>query len=73
MAIIPGWGTLAGYIAGWIDKLIPSKKAALVQELAALNSKYQDALLAGKDTEAAIIRKQMEELRKKATFTEGDL
>ena len=70
---IPGWGTLAGYVAGWIDKLIPSKKAALVTELRRLNFLYLRALEQGKDTEAAILRKQMEELRQKGSFTEGEL
>ena len=73
MALIPGWGTLAGYIAGWIDKVIPSKRAALVDELNALNKKYQEYLAKGKDTEASLCRKRMEELRKKASFTDGEL
>jgi hypothetical protein len=71
--MILGWGAAVSLVLSWVDKLIPSKKAALVQELTALNVKYQAALLAGRDTEAAILRKQMEELRKKVTFTEGDL
>lgn len=73
MAVIPGWGTLAGYIAGWIDKLIPSKKAAIVDELNALNVKYEKALKDGRDTDAAILRKQMSELRKKAGFSDGEI
>ena len=68
-----GWGVAVGYIAGWIDRLIPSKKAALVNKLNALTEKYQQALYKGDDTNAAILRKQLSELRKKAGFTEGDL
>ena len=68
-----GWGTVAGYVTGWIDKLIPSKKAALVDELNALNVAYAKALKNGDDTGAAILRKQMVELRKKAGFTDADL
>jgi hypothetical protein len=69
---IPGWGAVLGYAMGWLDRLIPSKKAALVDELNALNKKYESALLAGRDTEAAILRKQMAELRKKAGFTDAE-
>jgi len=70
---IPGWGAVAGYVFGWIDKLIPSKKAALVEELEALNKKYEQALIKGDDTNAAIYRKQMVELRRKADFTDYDM
>jgi hypothetical protein len=70
---IPGWGAVLGYAMGWLDRFIPSKKAALVDELNALNKKYEAALLSGRDTEAAIFRKQMVELRKKAGFAEGEL
>lgn len=69
---IPGWGAVLGYAMGWLDRLIPSKKAALVEELNALNVKYNSALNNGRVGEAAIIRKQMVELRKKAGFTGGD-
>jgi hypothetical protein len=70
--MIPGWGTLAGYVAGWIDKLIPSKKAALVEELATLNAKYKQALENGNDTESATLRKRMQELRRKAGFSDAE-
>ena len=69
----PGYGTAIAFLMSWVDKLIPSKRAALVEELNALNVKYQDALYAGRDTEASIIRKKMETLRKKANFTGEDL
>jgi hypothetical protein len=71
--MIPGWGALAGYVAGWVDKLIPSKKAALVDELNALNAQYNKVLERGDDTFAATLRKRMVELRKRLNFTEGDL
>ncbi len=71
--MIPGWGTVAGVIARIVDTLWPSKKSALVDELRILNKNYEQALLSGKDTEAAILRKKMDELRKKIGFTGEDL
>ena len=68
-----GWGSAVSIVLSWVDKLIPSKKAALVEELNALNVKYEKALNEGRDTDAAILRKQMAELRKKAGFAEGEL
>jgi hypothetical protein len=68
-----GWGAAVSILMSWIDKLIPSKKAALVDELNALNVAYAKALKNNDDTGAAIIRKQMVELRKKAGFTDADL
>ena len=71
--MIPGWGTVAGVAAKIIDTLWPSKKAALVDELRILNKNYEMALMQGRDTDAAILRKKMDELRKKVGFTEGEL
>ena len=68
-----GYGVAIGAIFRWLDTLWPSKKAALVEELNALNVKYQDALYAGRDTEASILHKQMVVLRKKVNFSEGEL
>ena len=68
-----GWGTAIGEIVSIINKFFPSRKAALVDQLNALNVKYQKALDSGNDTEAASLRKQMEELRKKADITGGDV
>jgi len=68
-----GWGQAVALVLSWVDKLIPSKKAALVEELNALNVAYEKALRNGDDTGAAICRKQMAELRKKAGFTGEDL
>ena len=70
---IPGWGGAVAILMSWIDKMIPSKKAALVDELNALNKKYEEALNKGDDTNAALYRKQMVEIRKRAGFTDGDL
>ena len=64
-----GWGALADIL----NKLFPSRKAALVDQLNALNVKYAKALEDGRDTDAAVLRKQMDQLRKKAGFTNGDL
>jgi len=64
-----GWGALAEIL----NKLFPSRKAALVDQLETLNVKYAKALKEGRDTDAAILRKQMDQLRKKAGFTDGDL
>ena len=68
-----GWGSAVSIVLSWIDKLLPSKKAALVEKLNALNAKYEEALRKGDDTNAAIYRKQMVELRKSAGFTNGDM
>ena len=72
MAIM-GWGTFAAFVASWVDKLIPSKKAATVDTLNILLSQYDKALSEGRDTDAAIIRKQIDELRKKINYTNGDI
>jgi len=68
-----GFGTVVSLIARIVDNLIPSKKAALVAELNALTVKYNEALNSGRDTDAAMIRKQMAELRKKAGYTNGEI
>lgn len=68
-----GWGSLFGSIAEIINKLFPSRKAALVDQLNALNVKYMQALTDGRDTDAAVILKQMKELRQKAGLTGGDV
>ena len=68
----PGYGAVIAYVLSWVDKFIPSKKEALVNELSALNKKYEEALLKGDDTNAAIYRKQMVEIRKRAGFAGGD-
>jgi hypothetical protein len=68
-----GWGTVAGLIARIINNFIPSKKAALYDELKALEVKYKEALDARKDTEAATIKKQMKELRKKLGIVGEDV
>lgn len=68
-----GWGAFAGFLMEIINKFVPSRKAALVDELKRLNAEYEKALKEGRDTDAAIFRKQMEELRKKAEFTDGDV
>lgn len=73
MAIVPSWGTLAAYVASWVDRLIPSKKAAIVDRLNILLSQYDKALNEGRDTDAAIIRKQISELRRKVGFTDGEI
>ena len=64
-----GWGALADIL----NKLFPSRKAALVDQLNALNVKYAKALEEGRDTDAAILKKQMDQLRQKAGLTSGDI
>jgi len=64
-----GWSAVAEII----NKLFPTRKAALVDQLNALNVKYKKALDDGRDTDAAVLRKQMDQLRKKAGITEGDV
>jgi hypothetical protein len=67
--MIPGWGTLAGVLARIADTLWPSKKEALYDKLKSLEAKYAEALKKGDDTNAAIYKKQMSDLRKRADFT----
>lgn len=64
-----GWGAVAEIL----NKLFPSRKAALVDQLNALNVKYEKALLEGRDTDAAILKKQMDQIRQKAGLTNGDV
>jgi hypothetical protein len=68
-----GWGSAVSIVLSWVDKLIPSKKKALFDELSKLNKKYQDALNRGDDYDAAVYRKQMVKLRERADATGGDL
>lgn len=65
---------------GWLNALLeilnkmwPSRKAQLVKKLEELNAKYQQALEEGRDTDAAILRKQLDELRKEAGISGGDV
>jgi len=67
--MIPGWGTLAGVLARIADTLWPSKKEALYDKLKSLEAKYAEALKKGDDTNAAIYKKQMSDMRKRADFT----
>ena len=68
-----GWGTVAGVVARIVDTLWPSKKAAIIDKLNSLNFKYNDALINRRDTEAAKIKKEMDALRKKVNFTDGEI
>ena len=56
-----------------INKLFPSRKAALVDQLNALTVKYQKALEEGRDTDAAVIKKQLDQMRKKAELAGGEV
>lgn len=66
--MIPGWGTVAGVVARIVDTLWPTKKEAMVETLQKLEVEYQRALDGNQDTRAAIIHKQMVELRKKVGY-----
>jgi len=70
---LPGISTAIGVIARIVNNFIPSKKAALYDELKALEVKYKEALDGRRDTDAATIRKQMKEIRKKLGFTGEEL
>jgi len=72
MAVIPGWSTVAGVAARIIDTLWPSKKEALYDKLKSLEAKYAEALKKGDDTNAAIYKKQMDDLRKRSDFAGTD-
>lgn len=64
-----GWGSLADIL----NKIFPSRKEAYVDELNSLLVQYEVALKANKDTEAAVLLKRMQVLRKKLGYTEGDV
>lgn len=70
---LPNWGTVAGYVFGWVDRFIPSKKAMMVDTLKRLENEYADALRKKKDTKAAEIRKQMIDIRRKLGWTDGEI
>ena len=67
---IPGWGGAIALVLSWVDKLVPSKKESLYDRLKTLELKYQQALEKGNDTEAAMIRKELLSLRRKAGFSD---
>ena len=56
-----------------VDKVLPSRKGALVDQINGLTAAYQKALEEGRDTDAATYRAQLKELRRKAKFTNGDV
>jgi protein-arginine kinase activator protein McsA len=68
-----GWGSAISFIMELVNKFVPSRKAALVDELNRLTAEYQKALESGKDTEAAELRKKIQVLRQKADLSEGDV
>lgn len=56
-----------------INKLLPSRKEAYVDELNRLNVEYNKALHEGRDTDAAILRKKMHVLRDKLGFSNDEI
>ena len=68
-----GWDDAIATIMSIINKFIPGRRAALVDEINNLTVKYQKALNAGRDTEAATLKKRLKELRRKVKFTNGDV
>jgi len=60
-------------ITSLLDKYVPSRKAAIVDQLNAMTAEYQKALLEGRDTDAAKLLKQLKDLRAKIGYTEGDV
>lgn len=60
-------------ITSLLDKFIPSRKAAAVDQLNNLTAEYQKALAENNDTLAASLRVQLVALRKKLGFTDGDI
>ena len=57
----------------FLNKLVPSRKGALMDQINTLTVKYQRALREGRDTDAAVYCSQLAELRKKVGFTGGDV
>jgi len=70
---LPGWGTVMGVGAKFLDRLIPSRKGAFSDKLAHMNAAYKKALDDGRDTDASVIRKQLKKLREKAGLTDGEM
>jgi len=64
-----GWGMIADII----NKLLPNRKEAYVDELNDLLVRYDLALKERRDTDAAIYLKRMKVLRKKLGYSEGDV
>jgi len=60
-------------VADIINKFVPSRKAATVDELNDLLVQYDKALELGEDTKASLLRKRMRKLREKLGYTEGDI
>lgn len=60
-------------LADLINKFVPSRKGALVDQINTLTAQYQDALNSGNDTLAAQLRVQLIDLRQKAGLTNGDV
>ena len=60
-------------IFSFLNKFTGSRKAAYFDQLNDLTAKYQEALEKGEDTKAATLKKQLDLLRAKGNFTEGDL
>ena len=56
-----------------LNKLIPGRKEAYVDELNRLNVEYSKALHSGRDTDASILRKKMHVLRKKLGFSNDEI
>ena len=60
-------------IAEILNKLLPNRKEAYVDELNKLLVDYDKALAERRDTDAAVIRKRMSVLRKKLGYSDGDV
>lgn len=56
-----------------IDKFIPSRKAAAIQRINDLTMKYAQALREGRDTDAALLKKEIKQLREKFGVTDGEV
>lgn len=65
-----GYGTAVGVIFRVIDTLWPSKKEARVDRLKELEHEYNEALIKKQDVRAAVIRKEMHDLRLKLGYAD---
>lgn len=63
------WDTVADIV----NKFIPSRKAALIDEINTLTWAYSKALEENRDTDAAILHKRLKLLRRKAGITDGNV
>ena len=64
---------IIGGIISIFNKMLPSRKGALIEQIKTLTAEYEAALQSGDDTRAATLKKQIDELRSRGQATGGDV